>query len=151
MSTNITHPLGVVVTAAALAAVSLAGQAAAPAAAAKAAHPVTVYVGSTGVVAGRQTVTPINTATGMAGNRIRTATGTGPIVITPNGTTAYVASRRSDTVTPIRIATNKALKAVKVGSYPDAIAITPNSRTAYVANFRSDTVKGRPLYIAITP
>ena len=150
MSTNITHPLGVVVTAAALAAVSLAGQAAAPAAAAKAAHPVTVYVGSTGVVAW-QTVTPINTATGMAGNRIRTATGTGPIVITPNGTTAYVASRRSDTVTPIRIATNKALKAVKVGSYPDAIAITPNSRTAYVANFRSDTVKGRPLYIAITP
>jgi YVTN family beta-propeller protein len=49
----------------------------------------------------------------------------GPIAITPEGTTAYVASTSYRTVTPIDTATNTALPAIRVGQAPDAIAITP--------------------------
>jgi YVTN family beta-propeller protein len=59
----------------------------------------------------------------------------GPIVITPDGKTAYVANAASGTVTPIRIATNTALKPIRVGSTPGAMVITPNGAMLYVADY----------------
>jgi YVTN family beta-propeller protein len=61
----------------------------------------------------------------------------GPIVITPDGKTAYVANVGSGTVTPIRIATNTALKSIKVGSTPNAMVITPDGAMVYVADYQA--------------
>jgi len=61
----------------------------------------------------------------------------GPIVITPDGKTAYVANANSGTVTPIRAATNKALKPIRVGSGPGAMVITPSGKTLYIADYDS--------------
>lgn len=92
---------------------------------ARPAHPVTAYVTNSG----SDTVTPIDTATGKAGNAIKVGKGPAAIAITPNGKTAYVANYgrfgSGDTVTPIRVATNTAGQAIKVGSGPSDIAITP--------------------------
>ena len=66
----------------------------------------------------------------------------GPIVITPDGKTAYVANAGSGTVTPIKTATNTALKPIKVGRQPEYLAITPNGRTVYAVNYTSDEGRG---------
>ena len=71
-------------------------------------------------------VTPINTATNTAGKPIIAGKGqAGPIAITPDGKSAYVANWNSGTVTPICTATNTAGKPIKVGRKPADIAITP--------------------------
>src|ERR1019366_9235550 len=103
------------------------------------------------------TVTPIRTATGMAGKPIKVGQNPEVIAITPNGRTAYVVSPGPGTVTPIFTATNTADKPIKVGSFPwdkpikggltpRAIAITPNGRTAYVVSEFPGTVT--PIFTA---
>lgn len=67
-------------------------------------------------------LTPIRTATKTPGKTIKGLSG--PIAITPDGSTVYVGSS-SHTVTPVSTATNKPGKAITVGSHPVAIAITP--------------------------
>jgi YVTN family beta-propeller protein len=68
-------------------------------------------------------VTPIRTATNIAGKPIKVGTYPGAIAITPDGKTAYVLNAAS--VTPVRTATGTALKKIKVGTQPSATAITP--------------------------
>src|SRR5262249_56160635 len=79
------------------------------------------------------TVTPIRTAT----NTPLTPVNVGhsahyAIAITPDGTTAYVASPPVNagpgTVTPIRTATNTPLTPITAVNHPTAIAITPAVR-----------------------
>src|SRR5215467_12929543 len=67
-------------------------------------------------------LTPINTATNTPGKAIKGLSG--PIAITPDGTTVYAGSS-NHTVTPVNTATNRPGKAITVGSDPVAIAITP--------------------------
>jgi len=68
------------------------------------------------------TVTPINTATNVAGKPIKV--GASPKFIATNGKTAYVSS--ASKVVPISTATNTAGKPIQVGpGAPGGIAITP--------------------------
>src|SRR5947209_2424207 len=53
-------------------------------------------------------VTPIDTATNMAGTAISVGIDPGGVAITPDGKTAYVANSNSNSVTPIDTATNTA-------------------------------------------
>src|ERR1022692_2530350 len=131
------------------------------------ARPVIAYV------LNANSVTPIRTTTGKAGEPIK-ITVPGPpeilraIAITPDGKTVYVANHGfdtapADTVIPISTATGKAGKPITVGASPDAIAITPDGRTAYVvsesgtvtpirtATGKAITVGSNPVAIAITP
>src|SRR5580698_3339310 len=91
--------------------------------------PATAYV----VNNGSKTVTPVNTATNVAGKPIKVGSDPDPIAVTPNGKTVYVANQQnSGTITPVSTATSTAGKPIPVGSDPVAIAITPNGKTAYV-------------------
>ena len=91
---------------------------------ARRARRVTAYVisGGSGVPGA---VTPIRTATNTAGPPIPVGKVPDPIVITPDGKTAYVVCLGADTVTPISIATNTPGPPIKAGVHPYAIAITP--------------------------
>jgi DNA-binding beta-propeller fold protein YncE len=72
------------------------------------------------------TVTPIATATNTAGTPIEVGEGARAIVITPDGTTAYVGVwGEPGTVVPIATATNTPGPPIPVGDGPYAIAITP--------------------------
>ena len=85
-------------------------------------------------------VTPIDTATNVAGTAIGVGDAPLGIAITPDGKTAYVANWFSDDVTPIDTATNTAGAAIGVGTSPHGIGITPDGKTAYVANSNGDDV-----------
>src|SRR5215469_146998 len=88
---------------------------------------------------GPGTVTPIHTATNTAGKNIKVGETPGPIVIAPDGKTAYVLNLArgapgKGTVTPINTATNTKGKPIKAGTFPDALnllVITPNGKTLY--------------------
>jgi YVTN family beta-propeller protein len=86
------------------------------------------------------TVTPIDTATNVAGTAIPVDDSPVAVAITPNGEAAYVANRSSESVTPIDTATNTAGTPIAAGFAPDAIAITPDSKTVYVVNQGGNTV-----------
>jgi DNA-binding beta-propeller fold protein YncE len=91
------------------------------------------------------TVTPIDLATNTPGKPIDVSGWPVAIAVTPDGTTAYVASGPGATpvqaVTPIDLTTNKPGKPINLTSPPDAIVITPDGKTAYVINgFPSRTV-----------
>src|ERR1019366_7889840 len=85
-----------------------------------------------GYIAG--TVTPIATATNIAGPPITVGIAPIFIAITPDGKTAYVANAGAGTVTPTATATNPAGPPITGGFRPNMIAITPDGKTAYVAN-----------------
>ncbi len=124
MRTHITRALCAATAGVAL--VSLGSAGAANAADAGLVHPGTAYV----VNQDSGTVTPIRTATDIAGTAINVKTYPYAIAVTPNGKTAYVTNTLLDTVTPIQVATNTAGKAINVGEDPQVIAITPNGKTA---------------------
>jgi DNA-binding beta-propeller fold protein YncE len=74
------------------------------------------------------TVTPVSTATNIAGPPIPVGREPAHIAITPDGTTAYVIVfdlGGQYTLTPIATATNKAGPPIKAGKAAEAIAITP--------------------------
>ena len=77
---------------------------------------------------------PISTATNTAGAPIPVGGSPVAIAVTPDGRTAYVASRTPGTVTAISTATNAVVGALSVGALLDSIAITPDGKTAYVAD-----------------
>jgi hyaluronoglucosaminidase len=73
-------------------------------------------------------VIPVHTATGKAGPPIRVGDFPGPIAVTPNGKTAYVANEGTGhvdahTVTPIQTATNKAGRGIPIGTNANFILI----------------------------
>jgi YVTN family beta-propeller protein len=70
-------------------------------------------------------VTPIQTATGTAGQPIKVGESPVFIAITPDGKTAYVANYYSDALTQVRIATGTAGKPIKTGKNPAGMAIRP--------------------------
>ena len=85
-------------------------------------------------------MTPINTATNIAGRPIPVGSGPSGVAITPNGATVYVTNYYSDTVTPIATATNTAGRPIPVGSGPIGIAITPNHISACKGKIQSAMV-----------
>jgi YVTN family beta-propeller protein len=90
---------------------------------------------------GLSNVTPINTENNTAGRSI-TGIGDTPlaIAITPDGTTAYVASD-TGTITPVNLVSGLAETPITIpNSFLGAIAITPNGSTAYVGDDVTDAV-----------
>jgi YVTN family beta-propeller protein len=111
----------------------------------------TVYVANTWENTGRPasalgTVTPIATATSRPGPAIQVGSEPWAFAITPDGTTAYVASWQGGTVTPIATATNTAGAPIEVGEGARAIVITPDGTTAYVGVWgnRAPWCRSRP-------
>jgi len=98
----------------------------------------TLYVFSFSWYTLRNTVIPISTATGRAGQPITWQPGAGwgaSLLITPDGKTLYIASTLG-TVTPVSTATNKAGKPITFGGQAENgivyMAITPDGKTLYV-------------------
>lgn len=85
-------------------------------------------------------VTPIDTATDIAGTPIPVGAAPLGVAITPDGKTAYVTDSQSDAVTPIDTATKTAGTPIPVGALPFGVAITPDGKTAYVADSQSAAV-----------
>ncbi len=103
-------------------------------------------------------VTPIDTATNQAGTPITASDEgpsggfiPGPIAITPNGETAYVANTETGTgVTPVDLATGTAGPFIPVGGGPttscvsglieNGLAMSPDGSTAWVTSFNGCVV-----------
>jgi YVTN family beta-propeller protein len=62
------------------------------------------------------------------------------VMITPNGTRAYVTNCSSHTVSVIATDNNTVIATIQVGEYPKGVAITPNGTKVYVPNFHNATV-----------
>lgn len=62
------------------------------------------------------------------------------VVITPDGSQAYVTNGGEGTVSIVDLQAQKVIATVKVGSYPHGIRMRPDGKQAYVANLKSDTV-----------
>jgi YVTN family beta-propeller protein len=86
------------------------------------------------------TVTPIDTATGLAGSPIPVGAEPWGVAITPDAKTAYVANEKSNTLTPINVAKNTAGTPIPVGQQPNEVAIAPNGKTVYVSDYASNAV-----------
>ena len=84
------------------------------------------------VVTGGGSIRLIRTATNQQCALIRTDV-TGPIVITPDGRTAYAVSEPGDAVIPINLVTRKAGPPIPVGTFPYSLALTPDGKTLYAA------------------
>ena len=78
-------------------------------------------------------MTPIDLATQTAEPAI-TGVGTGQtIIITPDGSTAYVATGANDTVTPIDLTTRTAGTPIAITGHPDTLGISTDGKTIYAA------------------
>lgn len=62
------------------------------------------------------------------------------IIISSDGTKAYVTNTGSNTVSVINTATNSVTTNVPVGDHPSDIAVTPDGTKVYVANWQGNTV-----------
>jgi hypothetical protein len=90
---------------------------------------------------GGNTVVPVNTATGKAGEPI-TVPHVVMVTAAPNGRTVYALSLTDGgddgALIPIRTATNTALKPIQLGpmiaNHSSTLAITPNGRAGYLAD-----------------
>jgi len=90
------------------------------------------------------TMIPISIATNTAGTPITVGSYPSDIVITPDGSTAYVANGGDGLgdgmVTPVNLVTGAVGTPIPVGNGPLGIAITPNGATVYVTDWEGDTV-----------
>jgi YVTN family beta-propeller protein len=86
------------------------------------------------------TVTVISIPSNTTVATIQVGTQPEDIVITPDGTYAYVSNRGSSTVSVIDTSNNAVIATVPVGIQPNSIAITPDGAFAYVANLTSNTL-----------
>ncbi len=83
-------------------------------------------------ISGESTVTPINTATNIAGPSITVDGNPLNVVVAPDGNTVYVSSPEANVVTPIDTATNVARPAIAV-PFPRGMVITPDGATMFVS------------------
>lgn len=69
-------------------------------------------------------------------------TSSGPIAVSPDDKTVWVANPDSDSVTAINVENdaNQKVAEIKVGDEPNNLALSPNGQTLYVANTVSGTV-----------
>jgi YVTN family beta-propeller protein len=122
-----------VLCAAGLATVGAAGASAVPALARQPAHPA-AYIANYG----SNKVTAIDATTSKVMATIRVGSRPGPVAVTPDGKTAYVATSRG--VVPVDTATNTAGPVIRDAKGAGAIAITPDGKTAYICAGNQVTV-----------
>jgi hexosaminidase len=87
------------------------------------------------------TVTPVDLATGTAGDAIGVGTLPGTILADASGDTLYVANQGSASVTVIDSATRKATATVPVGTTPAGLALSPDGGTLWVSDYSDNAVQ----------
>jgi hyaluronoglucosaminidase len=92
-------------------------------------------------------VIPVNAGQRKAGPPIRTGADPQSIVVTPDGSTAYVlngniGTATAGTVTPIHLSSATAGAPIAVGSLPYAMDLAPNGRTLYVTDETAGGIGG---------
>jgi YVTN family beta-propeller protein len=112
--------------------------------------PVTVQNNPAGVVVARNqayvanqgsnTVSVVDTATGIVARTITVGTAPTAVTASPDERFVYVANSGSGNVTVIDTTTNTVKATVKVGSSPQDVAVNPAGTRLYVANAGSGTV-----------
>jgi len=78
------------------------------------------------------TVTPVNAATGSAGQPIKVSEGPSLLVLSPDGRTCYVETNSG--VFPIDVASGKVGPVISPDSNVNAMAISPDGHTLYLAD-----------------
>ncbi len=78
-------------------------------------------------------MTPIDLATHTAEPAIHGVSDDLTIIVTPDGSTAYVATGQNDTVTPIDLATRTAGTPIAVTGHPYSLGISTDGKTIYAA------------------
>jgi uncharacterized repeat protein (TIGR01451 family) len=86
------------------------------------------------------TVSVIDTATNTVTTNVSVGNYPWGIVVTPDGTKAYVTNYASNNVSVINTTTYKVITNVTVGSLPRGVAITPDGTKVYAANSGSNTI-----------
>lgn len=86
------------------------------------------------------TVTVINTSTGLVVKTIAVGTNPWGVAVNQMGTLAYVTNLGSNNVSVISTSTNAVTATVAVQSNPAGIAFSPSGKAAYVANYGSGSV-----------
>jgi YVTN family beta-propeller protein len=124
------------------------------------------WVVNESVTSAKGSATPIDTATNTIIRKITIPLPPLDVVITPDGTTAYVSTDgpglggSKGYVYPVSTATGTLGKRIKVGVFSAVMALTPNGKTLYVLNERSNTVTpistatntaGRPIKVGQDP
>ncbi|MDR3696012.1 beta-propeller fold lactonase family protein [Mucilaginibacter sp.] len=87
-----------------------------------------------------QTISVINTATGIVVSTITVGVSPMGVSVTPDGKWVYVANEFSNNVSVINASVNKVVATVPVGINPAGIAVTPNGKFIYVANLNSNNI-----------
>jgi YVTN family beta-propeller protein len=83
---------------------------------------------------------PINTTTGFVGAAIPVGIRPSSIVITDDGSRAFVTNSGGNNVSVINTATNTVISTIAVGSYPFGLSLSPDGASLYVANYNSNNV-----------
>jgi YVTN family beta-propeller protein len=96
---------------------------------------------SLSATSGIKTANATVTITGMGPvGSIPVGEGLNGIVVSPDGTRAYVCNEDSETVSVIDTATNRVLTNIPVARFPSGIAVSPDGTRVYVSNSYSKTV-----------
>lgn len=82
----------------------------------------------------------INAATNSLVATIPVGVFPGPVAVTPDGGTVYVANLGSNTVSVVNTRTDKVSQTIPVGGVPSGLAVTPNGAEVYVTDSASGTV-----------
>jgi YVTN family beta-propeller protein len=90
--------------------------------------------------AGQGTVTVIDTATRAITATIPVGTNPSEIVLSPDGSRAYVPNSLSNTVSVINVATDSVTATIATGTNPTRLALSPDGSRAYLVNTGSKTV-----------
>ncbi len=88
----------------------------------------------------RDTVTPIDMATGAAGAPIGVGVFPRDVAFSPDGSTAYVSNFGGDSIRAIGVTERRTGAPVAVGTAPMGLALTPDGSMLYVADSGSNTV-----------
>jgi DNA-binding beta-propeller fold protein YncE len=97
----------------------------------------TAYVTTLGDESTPGALTPVDVATGSVGAPIPLGTFRYPasVVVTPDGTTAFVAVQEDQTVVPVDLASWTLGAPIPVAQDPMGLAVTPGGETLYVTHF----------------
>ncbi|MDO8457297.1 MAG: cytochrome D1 domain-containing protein [Burkholderiaceae bacterium] len=93
-----------------------------------------------GAMTGAGAVWAIDTASNAVIAKVPVGMHPAHVVLTPDGSYAYVTNGGENTVSVVDTATQRVVETIPVGAYPHGIRISPNGKQAYVANLKGGTV-----------
>ena len=82
----------------------------------------------------------IDTSTNAVVGKVSVGTHPAHVVVTPNGSLAYVTNGGDNSVSVIDTSARKLVATIAVGQFPHGIRVSPNGKEVYVANMKSGTV-----------